>query len=157
MKNWLTGKDPDAGKDWRQEEKGMIEDEMVWWYHRLNGHEFEQTLGVGDGQGGLARCSPWGRRVRHDWATKLNWTDWYSIYSKHVKKRECSLFDIVSFYSHLPRPPFPAPLLLLSMETVNSTWTDQPLCLHLALRSTQKWMTFWGCCWNVERKRKSNI
>ena len=48
-KNWLLGKDPDAGKDWRQEEKGMIEDEMVGWYHQLNGHEFEKTLGVGDG------------------------------------------------------------------------------------------------------------
>ena len=48
-KNWLTGKDPDAGRDWRQEEKGMTEDEMVGWHHRLNGHEFEQALGVGDG------------------------------------------------------------------------------------------------------------
>ena len=54
VKNWLTGKDPEAGKDWRQEEKGMTEDEMVGWHHRLDGHEFEQTLGVGDGQGSLA-------------------------------------------------------------------------------------------------------
>ena len=59
-KNWLTGKDPDAGKDWRQEEKGMTENEMIGWHHRLSGHEFEQTLGVGDGQGGLVCCSPWG-------------------------------------------------------------------------------------------------
>ena len=58
-KNWLSGKDPDAGKDWRQE-KGMTEDEMVGWHHRLNGHEFEQALGVGNGQGSLACCSPWG-------------------------------------------------------------------------------------------------
>ena len=64
----------DAGKDWRQE-KGMTEDEMVGWHHRLNGHEFEWTPGVGDGQGGLACCSPWGHRVGHDWATELNWTD----------------------------------------------------------------------------------
>jgi len=55
-----TWKDPDAGKDWGQEEKGMTEDEIVGWHHRLNGHEFEQTLGVGDIQGGLACCSPWG-------------------------------------------------------------------------------------------------
>ena len=55
-KNWLTGKDPDAGKDWRQKEKGTIEDEMVGCHHRLDGHEFEQALGVGDGQGGLV-CS----------------------------------------------------------------------------------------------------
>ena len=60
-KNWLTGKDPDTGKDWRQE-KGTTEDEMIGWHHWLNGHEFEQTLGIGDGQGGLACCSPWGRK-----------------------------------------------------------------------------------------------
>ena len=66
VKNWLTGKDPDAGKDWRQEEKGTTEDEMVRWHHQLSGHEFEQLLGVGDGQGSLACCSPWGCRVRHD-------------------------------------------------------------------------------------------
>ena len=50
-KNWLTGKDPDAGKDWRQEEKGMAEDEMIGWHHWLNGHKFEQTLGDGEGEG----------------------------------------------------------------------------------------------------------
>ena len=62
MKNLLIGKDPDAGKDWRQEEKGVTEDGMVGWHHRLDGHEFEQTLGDGDGQGGLERYSPWGRK-----------------------------------------------------------------------------------------------
>ena len=58
VKNWLIGKDPDAGKDWRREEKGMTEDEMVGWYHWLDGHEFEQALGVGDGQGSLVCYSP---------------------------------------------------------------------------------------------------
>ena len=58
-KNWLIGKDLDAGKDWRQEEKGMTEEEMVGWHHQLDGHEFEQAPGVGDGQGSLACCSPW--------------------------------------------------------------------------------------------------
>ena len=68
VKNWLTGKDPGAWKDWRQEEKGTTEDEMVGWHHRLNGHEFEQALGDGEGQESLACCSPWGsQRVRHDW------------------------------------------------------------------------------------------
>ena len=62
VKNWLFGKDPDAGKDWRQEEKGMTEDEMVGWHHWLNGHEFEQALRVVDGQGSLVCCSPWGRK-----------------------------------------------------------------------------------------------
>ena len=59
-KNWLLGKDPDAGKDWRQEEKGMTEDEMVGWHHWLNGYEFEQVLRAGDEQGSLVWCSPWG-------------------------------------------------------------------------------------------------
>ena len=72
-KSWLVGKDPDAGKDWGQQEKGMIEDEMVGWHHRLNGHGFRWTPGVGEGQGGLVCCSSWGRRVEHDWATELNW------------------------------------------------------------------------------------
>ena len=58
---WLIGKDPDAGKYWRQEEKGTIEDEMVGWHHQL-GHEFGQASGVGDGQGSLAYCSPWGHK-----------------------------------------------------------------------------------------------
>ena len=71
-KNWLIGKSPDAGKDWRQEEKGTTEDEMVGWHLWLDGHEFEQALGAGDGQGGLVCCGPWGLRVRHDWAAELN-------------------------------------------------------------------------------------
>ena len=58
-KNWLIGKNPDAGKDWRQEEKGRTEDEIAGWHHWLNGHEFEQAPGVGDGQGSLSCCSPW--------------------------------------------------------------------------------------------------
>ena len=73
-KNWLTGKDPDAGKDWRQEEKGTTEDEMVGWHHRLDGHEFEQALGVSDGQGSLVCCSPWGHK-ESDMTEQLNWTE----------------------------------------------------------------------------------
>ena len=73
VKNWLIGKVPDARKDWRQEEKGMTEDEMVGWYHRLDGHEFEQAARVGDGQGSLACGSPWGCKESHMTA-RLNWT-----------------------------------------------------------------------------------
>ena len=73
-KNWLIGKDPDGGKDWRQEEKGMTEDAMVGWHHWLKGPEFEQTLGVGDGQGGLACCYSWGRK-ESDTTEWLNWTE----------------------------------------------------------------------------------
>ena len=71
-KNWLTGKDPDAGKDWRQEEKGTTEDEMVGWHHLLNEHEFKQAPGVCDGQGSLACCSPWGLK-ESDTTEQLNW------------------------------------------------------------------------------------
>ena len=84
VKSWLIRKDPDAGKDWRLEEKGTTEDEMVGWHHWLDGREFEHTLSVGDGQGSMACCSPCGYRVRHCWATELivtavNWTDIYSL------------------------------------------------------------------------------
>ena len=72
-KNWLIWKDPDAGKDWGQEEKGTTEDEMVGWHHQHNGHEFGWTLGVGDGQGGLVCCSSWGRKEL-DTTEQLNWT-----------------------------------------------------------------------------------
>ena len=70
VKSQLTGKDPDAGKDWKQEEKGTTEDKMFGWYHQLNGHEFDQALGGGKGLGNLACCSPWSCRVGHDWATE---------------------------------------------------------------------------------------
>ena len=62
VKNWLIWKDPDAGKDWRQEAKGITEDEMVGWHHQLDGCEFWQVPGVGDGQGSLVCCSPWGHK-----------------------------------------------------------------------------------------------
>ena len=72
-KNRLIGEDPDAGKDWRQKEKGVTEDEMVGWHHRLDEHEFKQATGVGDGQGGLACCSPQGHK-ESDMTEWLNWT-----------------------------------------------------------------------------------
>ena len=73
-KNWHIWKDPDAGKDWGQEEKGMTGNEMVGWHHRLNGHGFEWILGVGDGQGGLACCGSWVRK-ESDTTEWLNWTE----------------------------------------------------------------------------------
>ena len=74
VKNWLIGRGPDAGKDWRQEEKGMTENEIVGWYHWLDGREFEQALGVGGGQGSPACCGPWGRK-ESDMTEWLNWTE----------------------------------------------------------------------------------
>ena len=77
-KSWLTGKDPDAGKDWEQEEKGTTEDEMVGWHHQLHGHGFGWTPGVhrSDGQGGLACCGSWGHK-ESDTTEWLNWTDMF--------------------------------------------------------------------------------
>ena len=76
-KSWLIGKDPDAGRYWGQEEKGMTEDEMAGWHHRLDGHEFEWTLGIGDEQGGLACCDSWGHK-ESDTTEWLNGTEWNS-------------------------------------------------------------------------------
>ena len=73
-KSWLIGKDSDAGRDWEQGEKGMTEDEMAGWHHRLDGHEFGWTLGVGDGQGDLACCSSWDLK-ESDMTERLIWTE----------------------------------------------------------------------------------
>ena len=81
-KNWLIGKDPDAGKDWGQE-KGMTEDEMVGWHHGVSGHEFEQALGVGDGQVL--------QRGGHDWATELNW-----LMNHFITSDQSSFWEIFS-------------------------------------------------------------
>ena len=71
-KSWLIGKDSDAGRDWRQEKKGTIEDEMAGGHHQLDGPESEWTPGVGDGQGGLASCDSWGCK-ESDTTEQLNW------------------------------------------------------------------------------------
>ena len=93
-KNWLIGKDPDAGKDSRQEEKGMTEDEMVRWHHWLDGHKFEQAPGVGDGQGSLACCSPWGCKEsdmteRLNWTELIHWKDWCWSWSSKIVATWC--------------------------------------------------------------------
>ena len=85
-KSWLFWKDPDAGKDWGQEEKGMTEDEMAGWHHRLNGHEFEQVTWVADGQGNLACCCrPWGLK-ESDTTEQLNWLTFIWIGRLWVKR-----------------------------------------------------------------------
>ena len=83
VKSWLIGKDPDAGKDWRQEEKRTTEDEMVGWHHQLDRHEFEQALGVGDGQGSLVCCSPWGCKEL-DMTEWLNWLIDFFLYMCNI-------------------------------------------------------------------------
>ena len=81
-KSWLIAKDPDAGRDWGQKEKGMMQDEMAGWHHWLDGHEFEWTPGVGDGQGGLACWDSWGCK-QLDTTERLNWTElnWNIIFN----------------------------------------------------------------------------
>ena len=77
-KNWFFGKHPDAGKEWRQKEKAMTEDEMVGWRHQLKGHESEQALGIQDVQGSLAYCSPWGHKEL-DLTERLNELNWIML------------------------------------------------------------------------------
>ena len=89
VKSWLTGKDSDAGKDWRQEESGIIENEMFGWYHRLSGHRFEQTPGDSEGQGSLVCCSPWGRK---------SWT-WLNSSHLYLTTRKTIALTIRTFVS----------------------------------------------------------
>ena len=86
VKNWLVGKDPDAGKDWRREEKGMTEDKMVGWHHQLDGHEFEQALRVGDGQERLVCCNPWGHKESH--MIKVMMSSWTEIREKSENDKQ---------------------------------------------------------------------
>ena len=97
--SWVIWKDPDAGEDWGQEEKGTTEDEMVGWDHRHNGHEFEWTLGVDDGQGGLACCGSWGRK-ESDTTELLNWTDIYIYTYIYIYSHAFKIFNF--FALHCP-------------------------------------------------------
>ena len=98
-KRQLTGKDPSAGKDWGQEEKGAKEDEMVGWLHWPNGYKFEQTPRGGKGQGSLACCSPWLCK-ESEMTQQLNWT-------KRVGRRQKELYLILKSFNHFPHPYSP--------------------------------------------------
>ena len=102
VKNWVIWNDSYAGKDWRHEEKGSTEDEMVGWHHRLAGHEFEQAPGVGDGRGAGVLQSMGSQRVGHDWATELNWPG-------HIHALFSRLFSYIDHYRVLSRVPCAAP------------------------------------------------
>ena len=107
-KSWLIWKDSDARKDWRQEEKAVTEDEMVEWHHRLNGHGFGWTQGVGDGQGGLVCCGSW--VVESDTTEWLNWTDGPDISGSYA----ILPFTTMDFH-HLSHPPLGIILLWLCL------------------------------------------
>ena len=104
VKNWLIRNDPDAGKDFRQEEKGTTEDKVVGWHHRLNGNEFEQAPGVGDGQGSLACYSPWGLK-ESDTTEQLNWTEipviFFHIFLSWSYCNAYLFFESCYFLSHI--------------------------------------------------------
>ena len=107
-KSWLIGKDPDAGRDWGQEEKGMTEDEMAGWHHRLDAHESEWTPGVGDGQGSLACCDSWGHK-ESDTTEHLNWIELSHVL---ISRRNENGTDRrkVSEMSHFPPQRIPGTL-----------------------------------------------
>ena len=95
VKKWLIGRDPDARKHWRQEEKGLTEDKMVGWHHWLDGHEFAQAPEAGDGQGSQACSSPWGRKesdtVRLNWTEKVRYS-WFTILVLGVQHSDLKIF-----------------------------------------------------------------
>ena len=117
-KSWRIGKDSDAGRDWGQEEKGTTEDEMAGWHHRLDGHEFEWTPGVGDGQGGLACYNSWGHK-ESDTTERLNWT------------------DVCCMYLNVAEPSFLI-LLFWLVSNQDTDLTPQLLCDILANRAQPK-------------------
>ena len=116
-KSWLIGKDPDAGKDWGQKEKGMTEDEMVGCHHRHNGREFEWTPGVGDGQGGLACCGSWDHK-ESDTTEPLNWTQLH-VNQKHLKKKK------KQYFPKQTKKLMRRMSLLYSIENLFSVWNKR--------------------------------
>ena len=129
--NWLIGKDPDAGKDWRPEEKGMTEDEMVRWHHWLNGHEFEQAPGVGNGQGRLACCSPWVHK-------ELDTTEWLNLRQclGHCSKRKACILS-----SHSQSNPVKDIIIILVLQL--ASWDTHRVNNVLKVLQLVKWFG-WG-------------
>ena len=142
VKNWLTGKDPDAGKDLRWEEKGMTEDKMVGWHHPLDGHELEQAPGIGNGQGSLVYCSPWVAKSQ----TQLN--KWMEL--NYVKAR------MFHSQTHLGKL-----LVFWLSPQYNTKWKQWPslkqiLCVDLLPKSTSpRTLRFlvWVCCSPTENNQ----
>ena len=131
VKNWLIWKDPDAGKDWRWEEKGTTEDEMVGWHHWLNGHEFEQAPGVSEELGGLGCCSPWGHK-ESDMTVQLNWTE-----------PNCPILCYpISIWASLPLSPLSFLHSVFKKNNNNNNWSIVDLQFCLSFRCTAKWFSW---------------
>ena len=133
--SWLIGKDPDAGKDWGQKEKGTTEDEMVGWHHRLDGHGFGWTPGVGDGQGGLVCCSPWGRK-ESDTTERLNWTELNKNCHAKIrgaKQRQCGIPTIFWFSLKISKILPKALIFLVCFPPFSSHPLLQSIYFHVSL------------------------
>ena len=150
VKIGLIGRDPDAGKDWEQEEKGTTEDKMAGWHHRLNGHGFGWTLGVGDKQGGLACCSSWGHK-ESDTTERLRSTEQPSHYFRFFLEAEIYIKSFFFFLSYSSRPPCTCGMFYGSQES----WEK---CIYVFLH-------YWGkhisgkyiVCHSVSRKKSIYI
>ena len=133
-KQGLIGKDPDAGKD-RRWEKGVTEDEMVGWHHWLDGHEFGWTPRVGDGQGGLACCSPWGHK-ESDSTGRLSWTDWNKGY----------LFrNTRVLANNIPFPLFSGKICIIQERIARCLWNFtfwKLFCIHSSQYVMKRGKTF---------------
>ena len=155
-KNWLIRKDPDAGRDWRREEKGMTEDEMIGWHHRLNGHEFEQALGVGDGQGSLACCSAWGRKE-----SDTEWLDWTELLDGsgvecRGSENPCSQRNSRGIWYQLFSPlicirkslPLSFLFPLVPKPSILSTQAPRSSCQHLLPRGVWLYLLILSSLWD---------
>ena len=154
-KSWLFGKDPDAGRDWGQEEKGTTEDEMAGWHHRLNGHGFGWTLGVGDGQGGLACCDSWGRK-ESDMTEWLSWTElsqatyrysifhWFLVLVKRMEKEMATHSSILAW--RIPGTEEPGGLPSMGSHRVRHEWSDLAAAAAAVKRIPPQWHleNFWS-------------
>ena len=104
VKNWLMGKDPDPGKDWRQQEKGMTEDKLFGWHHWLDGHEFVQAPGIDNGQGSLACCSPWSCKNSDILSSWIDWLMLKLIRFKSSTEIKCLIIQALKLYDKLFLP-----------------------------------------------------
>ena len=177
-KSWLIGKNPDAGKDWGQEEKGTTEDEMVGWHHQLNGCGFGWTLGVGDGQGGLVCCGSWGRK-ESDTTERLNWTELNSpvMYSSSICPSLCIYGGLVAEAMGLVHVGWEERVRLSPQSAwVYSSWSDWSLifpayssslpfhfcCAHTWDPNLRGCFPFFSlssfsCCWSLGCQRPSPL
>ena len=136
-KSWLTGKNPDAGRDWGQEEKGTTEDEMAEWHHRLDAHEFGWTPGAGDGQGGLVCCNSWGHKEL-DTTQWLNWTELAVINYQCPHENLCSISSINSMSKRKVGPTIFATLLAWVKDLFYFTSLDLTR-QHAKILTTPMW------------------